>query len=46
MVFEEDCSYVITKETNECNMLREDNGNFMLDVWAPPNPEADFVGQP
>ena len=46
VVFEEDCSYIINKETKECNLLREDNGNFMLDIWTPPNPESSFVGQP
>ena len=58
VVFEEDCSYIINKETQDpppnpprppprmCNLLREDNGSFMLDVWAPPNPESSFVGQP
>ena len=44
VVFEESCSYIINKNTNECNYLREDNGNFMLDVWVPPNPELGFVG--
>ena len=44
-VFEESCSYTINEDTNERNMLREDNGNFMLDVWAPPKPELGFVGQ-
>ena len=43
---EEDCSYRINTATNEYNLLREDNGNFMLDVWAPPNLEAGFVGRP
>ena len=45
VVFEESCRYIINKDTSERNYLREDNGNFMLDVWAPPNTELGFVGQ-
>ena len=44
VVFEESCSYIINKDTNERNYLREDNGNFMLDVWVPPKPELVLSG--
>ena len=39
VVFEEDGSYIENKNTGEVNMLREDNGNHMLDMWViPPRP--------
>ena len=39
VVFDEEGSYIENKLTGEINMLREEDGNFMLDVWVPP-PEA------
>ena len=36
VVFEEDGSYIENKTTGEVNMLREDNGNYMLDMWVVP----------
>ena len=39
VVFDEDGSYIETETTGEVNMLREDNGNYMLDMWVvPPQP--------
>ena len=36
MVFDDDGSYIYNKITGEINVLREDDGNYMLDVWIPP----------
>ena len=36
VVFDEDGSYRENKTTCETNMLREDNGNYMLDIWIVP----------
>ena len=46
VVFDEDMSYILNKTTGELNMLREENGNFMFDVWVPPNSTEGFPGQP
>ena len=52
VVFDEDGSYVENKVTGEINWLREENGNYMLDVWIvppdemPPNSEASFARHP
>ena len=35
VVFDSEGSYVIDKQTGELNWLRNDNGNFMLDMWVP-----------
>ena len=36
VIFDEDGSYIMNKVTGELNWLREQNGNYMLDVWIPP----------
>ena len=36
VVFDEDGSYIENKTTGEIHMLREDNGNYMLDMWVVP----------
>ena len=36
VIFDDDGSYIYNKSTGEVNMLREDDGNYMLDVWVPP----------
>ena len=36
-------SFIINLKTLEENPLREDDGNYMLDVWVPP---ASVVGFP
>ena len=36
VIFDEDGSYIYNKSSGEINMLREDDGNYMLDVWVPP----------
>ena len=50
VVFDEDGSYVENKITGEVNWLREEAGNYMLDLWViPPEEipaEAGFGRQP
>ena len=41
VVFDADGSYIVNKTTGEVNWLREDNGNFMLDVWIPPPSQVE-----
>ena len=41
VVFDEEGSFVINKYTGEVNMLREEGGNYMLDIWVPPNGNTD-----
>ena len=36
VVFDDDGSHIYNKSTGEINLLREDDGNYMLDVWIPP----------
>ena len=35
VVFDDEGSYVYNKHTQEINWLREESGNYMLDVWLP-----------
>ena len=37
VIFDDEGSYIYNKATGEVNMLREDDGNYMLDVWVPPS---------
>jgi hypothetical protein len=46
VVFDSDMSFILNKCTGEVNMLREDDGNFMLDVWVPPPEVAEASGFP
>ena len=41
VVFDEDGSYILNKIAGEIKWLREDDGNYMLDVWIPPASLAD-----
>ena len=41
VVFDEEGSYIYNKATQEINWMREDNGNYMLDVWLPPAAAMD-----
>ena len=39
-VFDNDGSYLLNMLTNEVNWLREENGNYVMDLWvAPPSSE-------
>ncbi len=46
VVFDDEGSYVQNKVTGEINWLREENGNYMLDVWILPNEPTSFGRQP
>ena len=50
VVFDEGASYILNKTTGDINWLREEDGNYMLDVWIPPAKEMsadqDFAWQP
>ena len=48
VVFDAEGSYIMNKESGEINMLREEEGNYMLDVWVPPmgNEASGFPRQP
>ena len=40
VVFDDEGSFIYSKSSGEVNMLRESNGNYLLDVWVPPPDEA------
>ena len=44
VVFDEGGSYVENKNTGEVNILREEDGNYILDVWVLPNESSVFAG--
>ena len=44
VVFDDEGSYVYNKITGEYNAMREEDGNFMLDVWVPPPEVAAKMG--
>ena len=52
MIFDEEGSYIQNKASGEINWLREDNGNYVLDVTIVPghawqgSDAAGFHGQP
>jgi hypothetical protein len=46
VIFDTDGSYIMNKATGEQNILREEDGNFMLDVWVPPPEVAVAAGFP
>ena len=48
VVFDADYSFIMNKATGEINWLREEQGNYMLDVWVPPPTDDDegFGGLP
>ena len=43
VVFDDDSSYIMNKRTGEINVLREEDGNYMLDVWVKPSNDGDQV---
>ena len=45
VVFDETGSFMCDKATGEVNYFREEGGNYMLDVWVPPNKAEDFGRQ-
>ena len=44
VVFDQSGSYLMNRKTGEINMLREEDGNYMLDVWVRPTNEGDNEG--
>ena len=43
VVFDDEGSFIRDKATGEINWLREENGNYMLDVWVlPPGAMDNF----
>ena len=46
VVFDDEGSYIQNKTTGEINRLREEHGNYFLDIWAIPSDEAGLGGQP
>ena len=36
VMFDDGGSYVRNKRTGEANWMREENGNFLLDLWVMP----------
>ena len=43
VVFDDEGSFIYSKSSGEVNMLRESNGNYLLDVWVPPPDEASSI---
>ena len=41
VVFDSEGSYIVNKQTGEFNWLRNENGNFILNVWVPPPAAVD-----
>ena len=46
VVFDTGGSYIENRQTGEINMLREEDGNYILDAWVLPNSNPGFPGQP
>ena len=46
VVFDADGSYIINKYNGEINYLREENGNYLLDVWVPPKSHDSTFTRP
>ena len=44
VVFDAEMSFIQNKATGETNVLREEDGNFLLDVWVPPPEVAEAAG--
>ena len=44
IVFDDEGSYIYNKQTQEINWLREESGNYMLDVWLPPAAAVEANG--
>ena len=45
VVFDDEGSYVLNKLTGEINWMREDNGNYVMDLWVMPNGKPGFQRQ-
>ena len=40
IVFDDEGSYILNKVSGELNWLREENGNYLMDVWV--MPQGDY----
>ena len=45
VVFDDDGSYVLNKMTGEVNLLREERGKYIKDLWVMPNEDQGFTRQ-
>ena len=45
VVFDDDGSYVLNKMTGEVNWMREESGNYIMDLWVMPNKGQGFTRQ-
>ena len=47
VIFDEEGSYIVNKTTGSVTQLREEDGNYMLDVYVPPpkSNKMPFAGQ-
>ena len=44
VVFDDDGSYIMNKTTGEVNWMREEDGNYILDLWVIPPKESSWWG--
>ena len=44
VIFDGPDSFIYNKATQEANMMRQEDGNFIIDVWVPPPSIAANVG--
>ena len=44
VTFDEDDSFIENKMTGEINWLREDNGNYIMDLWVMPAKVSNDLG--
>ena len=45
VIFDEEGSYIYNKHSGEVNVLREDGGNYMFDVYVPPPDVNETFGR-
>ena len=46
VVFDSDGSYIVNKYNGDINYLREENGNYLLDIWVPPKSHDSTFTRP
>ena len=42
VVFDDEYSFIYNKDSGEVNRLREEDGNYMLDVWVAPPGSSEY----
>ena len=45
VVFDSDGSHILNKGANEVTWLREENGNYVMDLWVAPPSDQPFTRQ-